>query len=160
LSTIETGTDPKRRYAFRDVLARTYAGLIHSAGTEELRDQLRVEYEALNRFYSVYVTSGLIGSISAVDPGRLHSSSPFNRTHLAKSERQVDARDDYRQAKARLVGLPWTVVDMVVLNGETLERAGYAIGATSERRRASTSSTNTSPFAGFLYERTSLNELF
>ena len=52
MSTIEA----TRRYTFRgEVLTRTYEPLIRAAKTDDQRDQLIVEYRALNRCYQVYV---------------------------------------------------------------------------------------------------------
>ena len=108
--------------------------MIRKASTDALRERLVIEYQALNRFYDVYVQSGMIGAISSIDPSKLHGSDPFTRTHLAKTERQVSDRRAYDRARARLIGPAWTVVSYVVENGKTLEEAGYAIGATSDRR--------------------------
>jgi hypothetical protein len=74
----------QRPYGFReDVLTRTYEPMIRKAESTGVRDQLGVEYLALNRCYEAYVQSGMVG-ISSADPSRLQAASPFESDRISR----------------------------------------------------------------------------
>jgi hypothetical protein len=127
-------TTTKRTYR-NSTLDRTYGGLVKASTTDAEDQQLRVEYAALERCYRVYVSSGMIGCIGSVNPDRVvDNSSRFNRSHMAKTERQIADRAAYRRANLALTDKQRIVVDLVVCKGQSLELAGYAIEKKSKRR--------------------------
>jgi hypothetical protein len=119
-------------YTFLDSsLDRIYSRLSKS-NPRWMQDQLRVEYAALNHFYSVYVTSGLIGSVGSIDANG--SGGSGRRSFLAATERQVNARNQYRAATIELNHHENIVAQNVVCNDTSLEIAGYAVGKESKTR--------------------------
>ena len=124
------------RRTYRDsTLDRTYGGLVRASTTDAEDQRLRVEYAALERCYRVYVSSGMIGSIGSVNLDRVDDNfSYFNRSHLAKTERQIADRAAYRRANLALTDKQRIVVDLVVCKDQSLELAGYAIEKKSKRR--------------------------
>lgn len=126
-------------YTFLDSpLDRLYSRLVKAAKTENAIERLRIEYEALTKYYRMFVESGMVGSIGSVDPNRTYSPTPFGRTFLASTERQCDMRDEYRKAQFHLGHQSAIVVDNVVCHENSLEVAGYAIGKASQRRAIET----------------------
>lgn len=122
-------------YQFLDSpLDRLYGRLVRAAKSENQVDRLRVEYAALTKYHRLFVESGMVGSVGSVDPNRTYSPTPFGRTFLASSERQCDAREDYRRANIHLGHVPGIVVDNVVCHGNSLEISGYSVGKKSQRR--------------------------
>lgn len=115
-----------------------YSSLVRASKTENQIERLRIEYAALKKYYGLFVESGMIGSISSVDPNRTYSPSPSGRTFLAGSERQQNIRDEYRGARIHLdnseeYGHKQTIVlDNVICNEHSLEIAGYCVGAESK----------------------------
>lgn len=131
---VDIGDDQQggRRYTFLDTsLDRIYSRL-SKASPRWMQDQLRVEYAALNRFYTVYVTSGLIGSCGSIDLNGQGGSG--RRSFLAATERQVSARNAYRAATSSLNLLESIVVHNVICHDASLETAGRAIGKKSKTR--------------------------
>jgi hypothetical protein len=119
-------------YTFLDTsLDRIYSRLSKTS-ERWMQDQLRVEYAALNRFYSVYVTSGLMGSVGSIDPNG--SGGSGRRSFLAATESQVNARNQYRAVQLKLTHQEAIVVQNVVCNDRSLEVAGYAVGKNSKTR--------------------------
>lgn len=131
---IAIGDDQRggKTYTFLDSsLDRAYSRFSKS-NPKWMQDQLRVEYAALNHFYSVYVTAGLIGSVGSIDPNG--SGGSGRRSFLAATERQVNARNQYRAAVESLEHHENIVAQNVVCNDTSLEIAGYAVGKNSQRR--------------------------
>jgi hypothetical protein len=131
---IAIGDDQRggKLYTFLDSsLDRIYSRL-SKTNDRWMQDQLRVEYAALNRFYSVYVTAGLIGSIGSIDANG--SGGSGRRSFLAATESQVNARNQYRAAQSALNHHENIVVQNVVCNDRSLEIAGYALGKNSKTR--------------------------
>jgi hypothetical protein len=124
-----------RRTCRDSTLDRTYGGLVRASTTDAEDQRLRVEYAALERCYRVYVSSGMIGSIGSVNLDRVDdNSSCFNRSYMAKTERQIADRAAYRRAHLALTEKQRIVVDLVVCKDQSLELAGYAIEKKSKRR--------------------------
>ena len=128
-------------YTFLDSpLDRLYGRLVRGAKTENKVDRLKFEYDALTKYHRLFIESGLIGSIGAVDPNRTYSPNPFGRTFLATTEHQFDVREEYQRAKYMLdhhptLGhVPGIVVDNVVCHGNSLEVSGYCVGKNSKTR--------------------------
>jgi hypothetical protein len=122
-------------YHFLDApLDRLYGRLVRASRTENQTERLRAEYAALTKYHRLFVESGMVGSIGSVDPNRTYSPSPFGRTFLASTERQLDLRNDYTKAKIHLGHKAGIVVDNVVCHGNSLEISGYCIGKKSQRR--------------------------
>ena len=118
-------------------LDRVYSKLVKASRTENQIDKLRVEYAALKKYYTLFVESGMVGSIGSVDPNRTYSPSPSGRTFLAGSERQQNIRDEYRAAVIHLNNSPWghkqtIVVDNLVCSERDLEICGYSVGMDTE----------------------------
>lgn len=131
---IAIGDDQRggKTYTFLDSsLDRIYSRL-SKANPRWMQDQLRVEYAALNRFYSVYVTSGLIGSVGSIDANG--SGGSGRRSFLAATESEVNARNAYRAAVESLNHHENIVAQNVVCNDQSLEVAGYCIGKNSKTR--------------------------
>jgi hypothetical protein len=121
-------------YTFRDnSLSRIYADMAKKNGGGDL-DQLRIEYVALRRFREIYERAGRFGSVGSVDWSRTGPSSPFGRDLLAETEAGLNARDDYRNARACLTYVEDIVVQNIVCNELSLEIAGFAVGKKSETR--------------------------
>ncbi len=140
----ETGGDERvaRVYQFKDsALARVYGRLRAIAATVSEKDQLGVEERALERYYLAYEGGGLNGSLPSVDWGRAGSSSPSGRDHTAKVDWQVDLRKDFANAQDALSKDQKQVVYIVVVMGDSLEAAGYAIGRKSQRRAIAAAET-------------------
>ena len=72
----------------------------------------------------------------AVYRGRFKDFWPSrsNRSHMAKTERQIADRAAYRRANLALTDKQRIVVDLVVCKDQSLELAGYAIEKKSKRR--------------------------
>lgn len=114
-------------------LDRTYADMNRRAGTAE-EDQLRVEYAALKRLLRHYEEGGLMGALGSADMEGSVSGFGGGRSFLAKTERQLNARDECFRAKEALSVGQWAVITTVVFNDQSLELAGYAIGRKSKTR--------------------------
>ena len=77
----------------------------------------------------------MVGSIGSINLDRVDDTfSCFNRSHLAKTERQIADRAAYRRANLTLTDKQRIVVDLVVCKDQSLELAGYAIEKKSKRR--------------------------
>jgi hypothetical protein len=111
-------------------LARTYADLIKKSSERDY-DQLQAEFEALDKFGRIYVVA--FKSISGVDCNSLGGGFG-SRDFLAKTEAQINARNQWRAARATLAHLEDIVCQNVVCNDLSLEIAGYAIGKQSKPR--------------------------
>ena len=141
---IAVGSDkrgPSKNTFLDSALDRVYARLVKAAKTENQIERLRVEYAALNKYHRLFVESGMVGSVGSVDFNRTYSPSPFGRTFLATTERQLDNREQYRRAQIHLGHKPAIVVDNVVCNGNSLEVAGFSIGKGSQRRAIAAAET-------------------
>ena len=113
-------------------LDRLYSRLV-KAGKQI--DRLRAEYAALREYSRIFVESGMIGSIGAVDPNRTYSPSPSGRAFLAKTDKQLSDRDKLHFARrVTLTHHQGIVVDNVVCNERSLEIAGYSVGKESKTR--------------------------
>ncbi len=133
----ETGGDERatRVYNFKDsALARVYGRLKAIAANVAEKDALGVEERALERYYSAYEGGAMNGNLPSVDWGRAGSFSAAGRDHTAKSDWQIDLRDDFCRAQDALSKDQKQVVYIVVVMGYSLEEAGYAIGRKSQRR--------------------------
>jgi hypothetical protein len=132
---VETGDNKQgtRVYHMLDtVLDRTYADLQSKAGTGD-RDLLRREYAALKRFHGHFEEGGLMGSVCSVDLNRSGGDAP-SHSHLAKTERQVAARQAYVVALSVMSPHQRIVATLVVCEDISLELAGYKIGKKSKTR--------------------------
>lgn len=105
-----------------------YAGLVRSARTEDQKTRLGYEFAALSEYYRCFDNSGMIGNVGSIDFGRSYSPSPFGRTFLSKTERQLDDRNKLYFGRRCLSQEAGIVVDNVVLNNHPLEIAAYTIG--------------------------------
>lgn len=115
-------------------LGRLYARLneLAKTNTKINRDDLTNEYIALQKYYHHWHHGGFEISVGSVDMDRIFAPN-FNRTHgLAKTERQINDRQQYERATKELGHRAKIVVDNVVCAGTTLEIAGYALGWTSK----------------------------
>ncbi len=132
---VDIGDDQQggKRYTFLDSsLDRIYSGLSKKS-PKWMHEQLRVEYAALSRLYSFYVTSSLIGSVGSIDPNG-SGGGAGRSSFLAATESQVSARSAYRAAQSRLNFLEGVVVHNVLFRDSSLEIAGYAVGKKSKTR--------------------------
>lgn len=125
-----------RIYHFLDTpLDRLYSRLVRCNKSNSQIDRMRAEYAALREYGRIFVESGMIGSIGAVDPNRTYSPSPSGRAFLAKTDRQLGDRDKLYFARSLTLNHhQGIVVDNVVCNERSLEIAGYAIGKESKTR--------------------------
>jgi hypothetical protein len=98
-------------------------------------DRLRAEYAALREYSRIFIESGMIGSVGAVDPNRTYSPNPSGRSFLSKTDKQLADRDKLHFARrVTLTHQQGIVVDNVVCNEHSLEIAGYSIGKESKTR--------------------------
>lgn len=91
-----------------------------------------VEYQALQKFKAHWHHSRLSGSLQSADLNRVFASDASGLSHLAKSERELHHRDQWRKACEQLSHRGRIVVDNVVCYERTLEIAGYALNASSK----------------------------
>lgn len=92
------------------------------------------EYAALKRYREHWYQSGLGGSAQSADLNRIFAANPINMTFLAKSEAQVNHRDNYWAAREHIGHKPGIVVDNVVCQEWDLVIAGHSIGYSSPYR--------------------------
>jgi len=90
------------------------------------------EYAALQKYKHHFHHAGLEPSLGSLDLDRVFSSDPGSMSGMAKTERQVHHRRQYREARALLGHRPGIVVDNVVCFELALEAAGYSIGWTNK----------------------------
>jgi len=97
------------------------------------RDALSgAEYGALQKYKHHWHHAGLESQLGGTDLGRVFSSDPTSMSGMAKTERQVHHRKQYREARALLGHRGGIVTDNVVCSENSLEVAGYAIGWTNK----------------------------
>ncbi len=98
---------------------------------ERLRAQERItkhEYDGLAKFRIHWHHGGLQPSLSSVDPNRIFAADPSNFSGMAKSERQVFHRQQYREAIEMLGHRARIVLENVVCTEQAVVTAGYALG--------------------------------
>lgn len=104
-----------------------YSRLARRAGTRD-ENALRREYAALLKYRHHWHSAGLEPSVGSVDLNRIFASDASNMSGMAKSERQVHHRQQYRRARAVIGHRPGIVLDNVVCQEWSLEIAGSSIG--------------------------------
>ncbi|EKS37771.1 hypothetical protein [Afipia clevelandensis] len=86
------------------------------------------EYDGLVKFRIHWYHGGLQPSLSSVDPNRVFAADPSNFSGMAKSERQVFHRQQYREVLEMLGHRARIVLENVVCTEQTVLTAGYALG--------------------------------
>jgi hypothetical protein len=121
-------------YHFQDsALERIYGRLKANAKDNGQRRSSESEERALKRYYTAYIEGGMMGSMRTSDMNG-SVGNPASRDHAAKSAWQLDHRDDFHEANARLTVNQRKVCEIVVLGDASLEVAGYEMGKRSQRR--------------------------
>jgi hypothetical protein len=110
------------------------------------------EYAALQKYRLHWYHAGLEASLSSIDLDRVFGSDPSGMSGMAKSERQVHHRKEWRRAREIIGHQTGIVVDNVVCYEWKLEIAGFAIGYKS-RYRARQEATNRLREAGYTLSR-------
>jgi hypothetical protein len=90
------------------------------------------EYGALQKYKLHWYHAGLEASLGSLDLDRVFSSDPGAMSGMAKTERQVHHRRQYREARKLLGHRVGIVVDNVACAENSLELAGYSIGWTNK----------------------------
>ena len=91
-----------------------------------------VEYQALQKLKLHWHCSGMPGAIRSADLNRVFAADLSAMSHMAASEAQAHHRQQWRKAEAALSPRARIVVERVVCREQTLEFAGYALGAQSK----------------------------
>jgi hypothetical protein len=86
------------------------------------------EYYALKRYAAHWLAGGLQGPMQSVDLNRIYAFDPAAMSGLAKSERQKDHRDAYRDAKIAIGRRPGIVADQVACYDVSLRDTGFILG--------------------------------
>lgn len=86
------------------------------------------EHSALDRYRSHWYHAGLEASVGSVDLNRIFASDPGSFSGMAKSEKQANHRQQYREARKVIGHRSGIVVDNVVCCEWSLEIAGHAMG--------------------------------
>jgi hypothetical protein len=86
------------------------------------------EYSALKRYALHWLAGGLQGSLNSIDLDRVYAFDPALMSGLAKSERQQDHRDAYRNAKLAIGTRLGVVADQVACAGTSLSDLGLMLG--------------------------------
>jgi uncharacterized protein (DUF736 family) len=93
---------------------RRYAMLDTALGRAWKRRQLSgEEYAALGRYALHWASGGFQGALQTLDLDQVFAFNPTTMTGLAKSERQQDHRDAYREARQAIGLRPAIVADCV-----------------------------------------------
>ncbi len=133
---IESGGDERagKVYHFKDSsLARIYARLKANAMHAQLRDT-ETQERALERYYTAFVEGAMMGSVGSVDLGGGAASNPGARDHAAKTNWQIDRRDEFAKANKVLTQNQRDVTRIIVLCGGSTEEAGRFLGKRSRQR--------------------------
>ncbi len=130
---VETGDDKQGTITWRLLsrLEQTYNTWRVKAGSRE-EQELIAECAALKEVGRAYQEGGMLGSVGSVDLGNASFQGGAGRSHLAKTERQLNDRNKVYKVKQRLTQEQWIVVSNVVFNDNSLIAAGYAIGEKSQ----------------------------
>jgi hypothetical protein len=91
-----------------------------------------VEYQALQKLKLHWHCSGMPGAIRSADLNRVFAADLSAMSHMAASEAQAHHRQQWRRAEAALSPRARIVVERVVCREQTIELAGYALGAVSK----------------------------
>jgi hypothetical protein len=106
-----------------------YSMLDDSLGRAWMRQKISdEEYSALKRYALHWLAGGLQGSLNSIDLDRVFAFDPALMSGLAKSERQQDHRDAYRDAKAAIGKRLGVVADQVACAGTSLSDLGLMLG--------------------------------
>lgn len=86
------------------------------------------QFAALDKFRHHWFHAGLLPSIGGVDLNRVFSSDPGSISGMAKSERQVFHRQQYRKA-VQVIGLRLSsVVERIACRDEKIDAVGHSLG--------------------------------
>jgi hypothetical protein len=110
-----------------------YSRLVRRANTRE-ENGLRREYAALLKYRHHWHSAGLEPSVGSVDLNRVFASDASNMSGMAKSERQVTHRQQYRRAREVIGHRPGIVLDNVVCCEWPLDVAGCSVGYGSYKK--------------------------
>lgn len=72
------------------------------------------QYRALMKYKHHWYHAGISGSLSSVDVNRVFASDATNFSHMAKTERQAEHRQQYRKAVQKIGVIASGVVERVV----------------------------------------------
>lgn len=106
---------------------RLYSRLTRGAGTRD-ENCLRREYAALLKYRHHWHSAGLEASLGSVDLNRIFAADASNMSGMAKTERQANHRQQYRQARDKVGHRAGIVLDNVVCAELSLELAGSSVG--------------------------------
>lgn len=122
---------PAKRF-YTDVGSRSrrrVAMLDDALGRAWMRSKiLDEEYAALKRYRLHWLAGGLGGALQSVDLNRIYAFDPTSMSGLAKTERQVDHRDAYYNARISIGLVPAFVADKVALFDHGLRDVGIMLG--------------------------------
>jgi hypothetical protein len=130
----------KRADGFFDITGRGRSNLRFSFLDDALgrawkRQQVTgEEYQALRKYSLHWLAGGLAGHIGSVDLNRVLAFNPSAMTGLAKTEKQVEHRRRYREARASIGIRPALVADHVACFDSSMTEVALALGYRSPSR--------------------------
>src|SRR5215472_13633475 len=92
------------------------------------------QYRALQRYALHWYAGGLAGTLSSFDLDRIRALNPAAMGGLARSERELDHKRLYQDAKMAIGHHPAYVADMVACHDYPLAAAGVVLGYASPYR--------------------------
>ncbi len=133
----EVGGDERvgKSYHMKDgALERVYRRLKANAeGTKQLRET-ELQERALERYRNSFLEGGMMGSVGSIDLEAAGASNPGARDHAAKTNWQMDHRDDFAKANRALTANQRNVVRIIVLEDRGTEDAGHFLGKGGRRQ--------------------------
>ncbi len=133
----EVGGDERdgKVYHLKDgALERIYRRLKANAKDGRQRGETEVQERALERYRNAFLEGGMMGSVGSIDLEAASASNPGARDHAAKTNWQMDHRDDFARANRALTANQRNVVRIIVLCDGGTEEAGRFLGKTGRVR--------------------------
>ncbi len=135
---VEVGGDERvgKSYHLKDgALERVYRRLkANPEISSKQRAQTEVQERALERYRNAFLEGGMMGSVGSIDLEAAGASNPGARDHAAKTNWQVDHRNDFSRANRALTANQRNVVRIIVLCDGSTEEAGRFLGKTGRVR--------------------------